>query len=291
MTTHLNRHLIVLLLVLASVASWAQNSLSRVEMGFSLGGMNYIGDLNDQSMFGRPSLAGGALVRLNLDTRWSIALGGNYGHLEGGNPDVNTLRNLSFRSYLGEGYLRAEFNFVPYGLGSGALKKATPYLFCGIGVFGFNPKALYIDPSDGRETWYELQPLGTEGQGTSAYPDRARYQLVGLSMPFGIGYRWRINPSIHLTAEYGWRKTWTDYLDDVSTTYVGEDVLLSPGGGGSLAAMMADRSNEVRPGYVNANGIKRGDDSLDDWYAYFSISLTFSAEVLFGWMRGKRCEL
>ena len=59
---------------------------------------------------------------------------------------------------------------------------------------------------------------------------------------------------------------------------------------GSMAAALADRSGEVEPGYVNAVGIKRGDDALCDWYSYFNISMTFSAEVLFGWLRGKVCE-
>lgn len=277
--------------VLLSFTVRGQGFLSRSEMGFSIGGMNYLGDLNDQSMFGTVSLAGGLMARCNLDSRWAISIGGNYGHVSGGNPDVDALRNLSFRSYIAEGFIRAEFNFLPYGLGSGTLKRSTPYLFCGIGFFKFNPQAQYINASDGTSEWYDLQPLGTEGQGSSAYPDRAKYQLIDVCMPFGLGYRWRISPGLHLTAEYGWRKTWTDYLDDVSTTYVGSSVLLGPGGGGSIAAQLADRSGEVIPGYVNSPGIKRGDDSLTDWYSYFSVTLSFSAELLFGWMRGKRCEL
>ena len=169
------------------------------------------------------------------------------------------------------------------------MKRSTPYIFCGFGVFKFNPKAKYVDPSTGEAIWYALQPLGTEGQGTKAYPDRVKYQLIGVSMPFGLGYRWRISESVHLTVEYGWRKTWTDYLDDVSKTYVGAQVR-GAGAGGSIAATLADRSGEVEPGYVNSPGIKRGDDSLNDWFSYFNVSITFSAEVLFGWMRGKVCE-
>lgn len=281
---------ILLAMVLLSLPMRGQNFLSRSEVGLTLGGMNYLGDLNDQSMFGKVSLGYGIMGRCNLDSRWAITLGANYGHVSGGHPDVNVRRNLSFQSYVAEGFLRAEFNFVPYGLGSGALKRSTPYIFCGIGFFKFNPRTLYVNELDGTSAWYDLQPLGTEGQGTAAFPDRPKYQLIEACMPFGIGYRWRLSPGCHLTAEYGWRKTWTDYLDDVSTTYVGSDVLMGQGGGGSMAAQLADRSDEVVPGYVNAPGIKRGDDSLDDWYAYFNVTLSFSAEVLFGWMRGKSCE-
>ena len=285
----MRRFLILLPLLVLFVPLRAQNFLARSQVGLMGGGMTYIGDLNDQSMFGKPNLAGGIIARLNLDTRWSLAIGGSYGRVEGGNPDVIVRRNLSFRSPVLEGYLRAEFNFFPYGIGSATLKTATPYLFCGVGAFKFNPMALYIDPASGLSEWYELQPLGTEGQGSKEYPDRVKYQLFKLCMPFGVGYRWRLSRNAHLTVEYGWRKTWTDYLDDVSTTYVGASVL---GGGteGGMAAILADRSGEVEPGYVNAPGIKRGDDSLNDWYSFFNVSISFSAEILFGWMRGKVCE-
>ena len=59
---------------------------------------------------------------------------------------------------------------------------------------------------------------------------------------------------------------------------------------GDIAAGLADRSDEVVPGYVNAAGIKRGDDSLDDWFAYFNVSMTVSLDFLFGWMLKKKCD-
>ena len=94
-----------------------------------------------------------------------------------------------------------------------------------------------------------------------------------------------------LSAEYGFRKTWTDYIDDVSTTYVGSALLSAEVENGGLAGIMADRSGEVEEGYVNAAGIKRGDDSLNDWYSFFTIRVGFSLETLLGWTRSKRCKL
>ena len=266
-----------------------QSALARSEVGVQLGGMNYLGDLNDQSMFGRVNAACGLTARMNFDSRWAVSASGVWGHIEGGNPDVIYRRNLSFRSQVLEGSLRAEFNFQPYGLVVSTQKRATPYIFCGVGLFKFNPQAMVTDPATGEAVWYDLQPLCTEGQGSARYPERHKYSLMEVCMPFGVGYRWRLGPSTHLTVEYGWRKTWTDYLDDVSTTYVGAD-LLGGTGGNSMAAALADRSGEVEPGYANAEGVKRGDDSLKDWYAFFNITLSVSAEVLFGWMRGKVCE-
>lgn len=284
------KHIIVLMLLLWGGSAIAQNVLARGEVGLSFGGMNYLGDLNDQSMLGKVDWACGVSARLNFDSRWAMAIGGVYGHIGGGNPDVVYRRNLSFRSPVVEGSIRAEFNFFPYGLIMSSQRRSTPYIFCGLGLFKFNPQAMVIDGDTGEPQWYDLQPLGTEGQGTTAYPDRKKYQLIEVSMPFGVGYRWRLSPGMHLTVEYGWRKTWTDYLDDVSTTYVGAD-LLNGTSGSSMAAQLADRSGEVVPGYVNAVGVKRGDDALCDWYSYFGVSVVFSAEMLFGWMRVKVCEI
>lgn len=275
--------------MLPCISLSAQNVLARSEVGLSFGGMNYLGDLNDQSMLGKVNWACGVSARFSFDSRWALALGGVYGHIEGGNPDVVYRRNLSFRSPVMEGSIRAEFNFFPYGLIVSSQRRSTPYIFCGVGLFKFNPQAMVTDAATGESQWYDLQPLGTEGQGSAAYPERKKYQLIEVSMPFGVGYRWRVSSNMHLTLEYGWRKTWTDYLDDVSTTYVGAD-LLNGTSGGSMAAQLADRSGEVVPGYVNAVGVKRGDDALCDWYSFFSVSVTFSAEMLFGWMRGKVCE-
>ena len=279
------RRLLPLLLLLAALLpARAQSLLARSELGPSVGLMTYLGDLNNQSMFGQAHLAGGLTARINIDPRWAVSFGGTYGHISGGNPDILAHRNLSFRSPVAEAFIRAEFNFFPYGLRYGTQKRWTPFIFGGFAVFKFNPQAQY------QGVWYDLQPLGTEGQGTLAYPDRQRYKLVEMAIPFGVGVRFRLSEAAHLAVEYGWRLTGTDYLDDISTTYVGSEVLDGEDGGGEMAIILADRTGEIDPGYVNAVGIKRGDDSLKDWYAYFNISLTLSTEVLFGWMRGKTCE-
>lgn len=282
----MRRCLTVLLLLFLPIALSAQSFMSRSEIGLTFGGMNYIGDLNNQSIFGQPEMAGGVLARMNLDDRWSVALNGAYGHLKGGNPDVERRRNLSFRSYLWEANLRMEFNFVPFGT-EGLRFRTTPYIFCGLGFFCFNPTTTYTNPATGETISVELQPLNTEGQGLAAYPERIPYTLIAVSMPFGLGFKAALTKDITFAVEYGFRKTWTDYIDDVSTTYVGAESL----GPGSLSATLADRSAEVEPGYVNAPGIKRGDDSLKDWYAYFNLSLSCTLDALFGWMRSKKCEI
>ena len=260
----------------------AQLALGDMELGVGVGGMNYIGDLNNQGMLGAPHWAGGLFCRINWDNRWALVLGAAAGQVEGGSPDCMAWRNLSFRSPILEGTMRMEFNFWPYGQGDMRFRW-TPFIFGGIGAFHFNPKALLEDPATHEARWHELQPLGTEGQGLEEYAGRTPYALTQLSMPFGLGVKWTPTKTVTLSAEYGFRKSWTDYLDDVSTTYADNALLRQRRG--EVAAALADRS-----AIPNATGIKRGDDSLDDWYAYFNVSVSVSFDLLFGWMRKKRCD-
>lgn len=280
-------HIAFLVLLLAALSARAQMWLGKSDIGFTIGGMNYIGDLNNQSMFGTVNLAYGGMYRLNFDERWSMRIDIDYGHVEGGNPDYIARRNLSFRSYIFEGALRAEFNFFPFSMRDDHYVW-TPYIFAGLGFFAYNPKAYFTDPLSGESDWYELQPLGTEGQGSPVAPDRTPYTLKQLAMPFGIGFKYHPSKSFTLSVEYGFRKTWTDYIDDVSTTYVDNEQLAYYMG--EITAGLADRSSEVEPGYVNAAGMKRGDDSLDDWFAYFNVSFTVSLDFIFGWMLKKKCD-
>ncbi len=280
-------HIAFLVLLLAALSARAQMWLGKSDIGFTIGGMNYIGDLNNQSMFGTVNLAYGGMYRLNFDERWSMRIDIDYGHVEGGNPDYIARRNLSFHSYIFEGALRAEFNFFPFSMRDDHYVW-TPYIFAGLGFFAYNPKAYFTDPLSGESDWYELQPLGTEGQGSPVAPDRTPYTLKQLAMPFGIGFKYHPSKSFTLSVEYGFRKTWTDYIDDVSTTYVDNEQLAYYMG--EITAGLADRSSEVEPGYVNAAGMKRGDDSLDDWFAYFNVSFTVSLDFIFGWMLKKKCD-
>lgn len=275
--------LLLLLGLQASMPTMGQNALQRSEIGYNMGGMNYLGDLNDQSMLGKLNLAWGLQYRYTFDNRWSMRIDYAQGAVEGGNPDAISWRNLSFRSPIYELSIRAEFTFVPFGL-DGVSYKWTPYIFGGIGLFHFNPRAQYTSPLTGETQWYDLQPLGTEGQGTREYADRSPYQLNELILPFGLGFRFKPNKLLCFSIEYGFRKTWTDYLDDCSLTYVGSDLLNQYHNDG-VSAALADRSDTP-----NLPGVMRGDDSLDDWYAYINFSITFRLDKVFWWAGKKKCD-
>lgn len=277
----------VLLLVAPVAQGQREDFVGRSEVLVMAGGMNYIGDLNNQSAFSVPRLAGGLGLRYRLDNRWALRVEGSYGSVAA-EKDCIKRRNLSFKSSILEFAALAEFSFAPFGPGA-TERLWTPYLFGGLAVFHYNPMGKYRN-AEGEEEWVELQPLCTEGQGSGEYPGRTPYALTQFCLPFGVGVKVRMGKNFTFAAEYGFRMTWTDYLDDVSKTYVGADLLRANSANGELAVLMADRSGEVEDGYVNAPGIKRGDDSLDDWYSYFHVTLGISLDAMFGWMRSKRCR-
>lgn len=284
------KRLFVILFSIVSMASHAdaQGFLRNSELGLGCGLMTYIGDLNNQSMFGTPHFAYGFNFRYRFDDRWSLSVSAAKGAMSGGKPDCIPMRNLDFTSPVYEATVRAEFNFVMFDVVSPSYYW-TPFIFVGLGGFYFNPMTQYTDPVEGTVSWVELQPLGTEGQTIRSVESKGKYSRFQIAIPFGMGAKFRLSETIVLTAEYGYRKTWTDYLDDVSTTYVGSDLFPNTADG-RLAAELADRTSEVIPGYENAPGDKRGDDSLNDWYAYANVSLSVSMDLLFGWMRKPKCN-
>ena len=259
-----------------------QDFLKRSELLFSAGGMNYIGDLNNQSAFGTLHTAASFGLRSRLDNRWALRFEAGAGRIS--SEDYLEWRNLNFRSDIIEMSALAEINFWNFGAGA-TDKPYVFYLFGGVSAFHHNPMGRYIE-ADGTETWVPLQPLRTEGQGSLEYPQRRPYQLVQIALPFGVGFKARVNKHFSFSLEYAFRKTWTDYLDDVSTTYVGSEIIIANSQDGELAARMADRST-----MPNDPGIKRGDDSLDDWYAYLHFSVGINLETILGWTRSKRCKL
>ena len=118
--------------------------------------------------------------------------------------------------------------------------------------------------------WYALEPLGTEGQGTSANPGKNKYSRAGTAFPFGVGMKYNLNKNIILGLEWGMRKTFTDYLDDVSSTYADPIVLFRENG--SLAAALGDRS--LSKDTQSHIGLQRGNSRNKDWYSFAGLIIT-----------------
>ncbi len=192
------------------------------EAGVLVGTSNYSGELvNTIVDVKHMHLAFGAFARYNMNKFLTFRLQGAYGTISGNDKDSKAerdlVRNLHFRSQILEFGLIGEFNLMGFSP-VGNNRMFSPYAFMGFSVFNFNPKAQHFDPNKDGE-WISLQPYNTEGQGSAEYPNRKPYALTQISIPLGLGIKYAINSHINLGFEIGFRKTFTDYLDDVSNTY------------------------------------------------------------------------
>jgi hypothetical protein len=238
------------------------------EIGVFLGCSYYIGDINPLVHFGPMTKpAGGAVFRYNLNPRLAVRANAFFGTIQADDAIASSTaqqrRNLNFRSKISEFSIQAEFNFLEYQLGN-ERRKFTPYIFAGLGAFKFNPIAIYNNYS------FTLQPLGTEGQGLEGGPKK-KYKLTQFSIPFGVGIKTHLSKRIGLSLEWGMRKTFTDYLDDVSTTYY--DPVELAARRGAVAAAASDPSTGTDPNYSNV-GRQRGNPTTKDWYSFAGFVLT-----------------
>ena len=196
----------------------AQQFKPNTEIGLLLGASYYLGDLNT-AHFNQSSPAAGLIIRKNIDQRFVYKAEIMYLNLKSDEREsADTIakeRYLHFRSPVYELSGQLEFNFLPYQPGN-PLYTWTPFIYTGVSLFHYNPQA-----ENGNGEWVDLQELGTEGQGTTTFPDRDKYSLIQFAIPMGGGVKIAVNESFNIILEYGARKTFTDYLDDVSTTYPG----------------------------------------------------------------------
>lgn len=183
----------------------------------------------------------------------------------------NARRNLSFRSGNPEVYAAAQFDIFPYTKFYDLRQFIRPYVFAGVGLTNINPKA----ELDGK--WYSLAPLNTEGV------DYSRFLPI---IPFGGGITFKMHPVWDLSFEVAYRLTFSDYMDDVSTTFIDNNTLPP------VAAALADRSYEVGVKPWNSNdgqhwapGHKRGNPGKNDGYLMMGFKVEYTLNPI---MRPKR---
>lgn len=228
---------------------------------------SYKGDIGSKMLPSGPNGVGGASMLFELNHRMIIRTEFNYGKISGSDKlsAKNRGRNLDFSSKISEAAL--QFEYILFDLYE---YKVSPYVFAGIGTFKFSPYT-----KDARGNIIMLAEQTTEGQGF--YEDRKEYKLQKLSIPFGGGVQWAISDRQRLAFEIGIRKTNTDYLDDVSTTYVDQALLAQKRGG--AASAIAYRGDELPNGDpYPAAGTRRGNPDNKDWYLFSGISFRFSLQ-------------
>jgi hypothetical protein len=266
----------ILLFLSFHLPAWSQNEELSKEPSVSLssGIINYQGDLNPNSFtLGRSKFTIGAAIHKPISKRFAARAGINFGHLEAAdryNRDYLKPRNLSFYTAIKEAYAGFEFNFFNI-----SKTRFTPYVYGGIAVFHFNPWAY---DNEGKKTY--LQPLSTEGEGIAGFPTQKPYKLTQFAIPFGAGIKYALSDNINIGIEFSQRKTFTDYLDDVSSFYVDYQKLLAAKGPKAVEMAYRGFSNSNASAGYPAHGEQRGTPSEMDWYYFTGISIEMKFTTL-----------
>ncbi|MEN9523498.1 MAG: hypothetical protein RL065_1875 [Bacteroidota bacterium] len=262
----------------SAISRWGyrQKPISYWDYSYKLGLGNYVGDLVPS--FNYPNQLHpwtGFSARWNYNNHWSLKssldLGGISGDDKKSGNTNRYIRNLNFKSGIQELSFLGEANILPFHAYKGK-NSFTLYLETGIAGFHFNPKTLY----NGK--WTALQPLGTEGQGIPGYPKK--YQRLSIAIPFGGGLKYRIKIGyeryITICTEVVIRKTFTDYLDDVSDKYIPLSTLKKYNG--QASADLSIKADEYLGYPVDYTfDTRRGDRTTKDWYfsSFVTISYVF----------------
>lgn len=271
--TMLNKKVFYILFLLFNLAN---NSIAQyTEAGFGAGFSTYLGDLNGPVITSNfrynSDFALQLHVRKVFKRRFSIHPSLSYGSIRGddaraGNKE-QLLRNLRFTSPVLDLSVLSEYYIFPFEPHESS-SLFYPYASAGISGFYFNPSATL----EGRT--YKLQPLGTEGQGMPGFP--SRYTLLNWALSFGGGVKIPLATGLNMGLEVVMRRTFTDYLDDVSTNYVNYFELEAANG--VTAARLANRMNEYLgedDPVLLPTGAKRGRKEVKDYFLFSIISLNF----------------
>jgi len=258
MRTSTNFLLFVSILIFTSSSIFAQRGRNAGRftkkkrywsVGLSGNMINYFGDVVPKNRlasfdieFSRPQI--GMFVQKRLFPSISVRLNAAWGQMAGSDlrtsdpEDLSTggyyryRRNLHFRNTIYELSSVVIYDFIKNSsLSYRRPEIPIPYALAGIGVFYHNPQAKRPEGFSGTE-WVDLRPLRTENQVTP-------YSPVGLSIPLGIGVRYRISRQMDVSFEMAYRVTFTDYLDDISGDYVDPAEFTD-----DLARALHDRSAE-----------------------------------------------
>ena len=292
---------ITLLSVVASLTTEAQ---MKYEIGLNVGPSNFLGDLGGTEGRGQTFLKDNnwSMTKVMKGVFFSVVPSEyvnfraslNFGRLEGddaiispkgGLEEARKARNSDFRSSLLEFYAAAEVYPLVFleEDPTDVWHKFRPYGLIGVGVFKFNPKGSYA-PSGGAEQWVELKPLRTEGQGMPNYPTRKEYSLTQINVPYGVGIKYFFSEKVNLSFEVVNRLTFTDYIDDVSTTFIDDADFYNYFGAGSttadIASFMANKSTLLTGGVPVPSfgtGDKRGTATNND--AYYSTTIKLGIRI------------
>jgi Outer membrane protein beta-barrel domain len=291
----------ILLVVASAQSAKAQYAW---DVGVHIGGANYLGEMGGKDEPRRDFIwdmklsqtrwAVGGFARRKINRLLSVNTGLLYLRVQGADELTEDYRprrgrNLNFRNDLIEWYIRPEFTiFQDNDLGGRGKYKLDFRLFgyVGAAVYYHNPKGQIDREGD----FYALQPLTTE---------LVDYSKIGFAIPAGIGFHFTKKRRHRFGWDMGWRTTFSDYIDDVSTTYADPALLPS-----QLAIDLANQSQTIaewtadptlpHPNNYDAGAI-RGDPTHND--SYLTMTFTYSYVLRgqsnfyrqrYSWIRGTK---
>jgi hypothetical protein len=273
---------------------------TKWEVGFNFGPSFFLGDLGGNSGKGTNDIKDvnleftkmmkGVFVTAYPKGWLGVRLAADVTYLQGSDDIITTTgidelyrkqRNLDFKTTVLEGYVAVElFPTMMLRRDKEYEPKLRPYGLIGVGVFHFNPKGSLTDAA-GNKTWYELHPLKLEGQGMTEYPDVKPYKLTQINIPIGAGLKYYASERINLSTELLYRKTFTDYIDDVSAKYINPTDFSKylSAADAAVATRLSDKVQPIIfPGMTRfAAGTQRGDTKNGD--TYFSLVLKLGIKL------------
>lgn len=268
----------------------------RYEVVGGIGATNFLGELGGADQVGtdfyrdlelrmtRP--AGNVGMRYKITPQTAVKVGLTWGAIAGDDAltkdQFRSRRSLHFRSHVVELAAQYEFylkkeqaghRFRLRGVRGRKAQGIYPYGFFGISAFWFNPRA---KAGDGK--WYSLRNIGTEGQFLAE--TRRAYSRITVAIPIGLGLKYKVDRKWLIGIEYGKRKTFTDYMDDTSTTYWPNDLIASDSELGATAAYLADPTRGAWRG-AGANQ-QRGDPTDNDSFMFLLLTVNYTLQTTRG---------
>ena len=236
----------------------------RHESGIAVGLSNYYGDLSHGPNLQNISPSAGAFYKYNMSGFFSWRFQLSYLKVAGSDEGVKGYdnRNLTFQTDIWDFGSTLEFNFQSFGTNVND-EVWTPYVFTGLHGFLF-------EPTRKENKDIKLRNLRTENQ-------RRPYSRFQPAIPLGIGVKGMLKPVKNrgtwiFGLEACWRKTFTDYLDDVGGVYPDYRTMVDNRGQGSAEYSHAHVLNGGTP---YAAGTQRGDTHLKDWYYFVGFTASY----------------
>lgn len=273
------KHFIVLLFLICTVSLKSQ---WLWDFGINACAANYLGDIGGGAGTRKDFVADlklaktrwnfGGFARYKWRPKVSLKFAVDYLRLEGddalsANPG-RRFRNFNFRNDIYDAALTAEYFFYENNdLGNTYRYRngMRAYIFAGVGGFMSNPKTFY------KGEWVALQPLATEGY---------QYRKFVVNIPMGVGLYFTLNKKNRIGFEINYRKTFTDYIDDISGNYPDSPPTdYDPG-----IVLRTPELQQTNPDLVASDpaafdshhfgGYKRGDSKHKD--AYITVGFSYS---------------